>query len=509
MHLKLTIRHAVAAGLAAYCLFLLWYMCPYAGGSDSSGYLNSAKLLSAGQLTTPLRIPPGLPAESFESDFFTPLAFRPGVLPGTLVPTYAAGLPLHLAAVGRVTGLDLAPTVVNLLSVLAFAWLFGALAAELGLTVPARFAAAALVLLSPLTVLYALQPMSDLLATVWAMAVMLCAWRAPCHWGWALAAGAAMAFAVLTRPTNALLVLPAALCLGASWRRWVPFALGGLPGAIFLCYYNTQLYGKALTTGYGDVSTMFGAHYVGPTLLHYAVWLPVILTPLVLAWLWLPFAAIGRKSKWVLGTWAGAYLGFYAAYFCSHETWWYLRFLMPALPALALGAALVWQRARIPALDFSVGFADSSHSPATENRRFRLSLAGVLLGLAVVWQVAWGWHFAVHKTELGERDYRDSGAWVNASLPANTVIAARQISGAIAYYSDKPFIAWDHFTPQSYTVLNDCLAARHLDLYAGLFDYETREALEVRMPGTWEVVAQFRHVAIWRRTGLSPAAPRP
>jgi hypothetical protein len=507
MQPRFTIRLALAGGLLAYCVFLLWYMCPYAGGSDSSGYLNSARLLHEGRLTATPRIPAEFPLESFGADFFTPTAFKSGAVAGTLVPTYSVGLPLHVAAMANVTGLLIAPTAVNLLAVLAFVWLFWALAGDFGVVAPARLIAVSLLLLSPLTVLYSLQAMSDLLATVWAMAVMLCAWRAPRHWGWALAAGAAIAVAVMVRPTNALLFLPTAICLGISWRTWLPFGLGGLPGAVFLCYYNFQLYGKALTTGYGNVNGMFNATYVGPTLLHYAVWLPVVLTPLVVAGLALPFVAAGRKPKLVLSAWAGAFVLFYAAYACTHETWWYLRFVLPALPALAIGGALVLQRVRFPTLDFSAGVTPQSQPPRA--LRLRLPLGGTLLVLAFVWQLGWCWHFQVHKTELGERCYRDAGAWVQTSLPANSLIAANQISGALFYYSDKPFIAWDRFTPQSYAALNDYLVKHQLALYAGLFDYEEDEALKVRMPGIWIAVAHFRQVTIWRRSGVPAPANGP
>src|SRR5688572_25804139 len=44
--------------LAGYALFLGAHTTVVAGGSDSSGYLNSARLLASGRLQTEVRVPP-------------------------------------------------------------------------------------------------------------------------------------------------------------------------------------------------------------------------------------------------------------------------------------------------------------------------------------------------------------------------------------------------------------------------------------------------------------------
>ena len=46
----------------------------------------------------------------------------------------------------------------------------------------------------------------------------------------------------------------------------------------------------------------------------------------------------------MLGLWAGLLTGLYAFYFHSGETWWYLRFILPAFPVLILAALVVLQR---------------------------------------------------------------------------------------------------------------------------------------------------------------------
>ena len=44
-----------ALGLLLYAVLLAYYMGACAGGPDSAGYLNNARLLSQGRLQTPIR----------------------------------------------------------------------------------------------------------------------------------------------------------------------------------------------------------------------------------------------------------------------------------------------------------------------------------------------------------------------------------------------------------------------------------------------------------------------
>ena len=112
----------------------------------------------------------------------------------------------------------------------------------------------------------------------------------------------------------------------------------------------------------------------------------------------------------------------------------------------------------------------------------------------------------MHKTELGERAYRDATRWVAASLPAHALLAAGQTTGAIFHDTDRAFLQWSAVSAENYPALNRYLAAHGDELYAALFAYEEAPALVAHLPGTWERVARFREISIWRRTGLAPAA---
>jgi hypothetical protein len=82
----------VAAALALYCILLVEDIGAVAGGSDSSGYLNHARLLSQGRVHLPERAIPGLPPASAPSYLYVPLGFRPARDGDGLVPTYPSGL---------------------------------------------------------------------------------------------------------------------------------------------------------------------------------------------------------------------------------------------------------------------------------------------------------------------------------------------------------------------------------------------------------------------------------
>jgi len=500
----------LASLVAAYVLFLAWYHCPYAGGSDSSGYMNSAKLLLAGRVSTPVRTVDGLTPDVLPRGYLFPLGFRLDAKQENLVPTYPVGLPLHLAAVGWLIGLGPAATVVAIGSALAFAFLLFLTSVEFGVR-PGWSAALALFgSVSPLVVHYALQPMSDLLATVWTLTVILCALRSARHAGWAAGAGAALAMAILVRPTNALLFLPALLALQRSPRTWLAFGLGGVPGAAFLAGYNHALYGTYFTSGYGDVSSLFGLRHVLPSLANYAIWLPVVATPLVLAAAALPWLDVDRRKKLILVVWAGVIPAFYAAYEPTQETWWYLRFILPALPALGIASALALQRINYPCWLIAFQQLPSGGKAASPPTGAKVQLpATLLLVLATAgWMYQWDRTMRVAQVELDERIYPEVCRWVADQVPPGTLVAAYQVSGALLYYTDRPFMNPFTLAPEDSGRFSAWLDRNPHPLYAVLFPFEEAQSLK-RLPGRWEQVTRIRHATVWRRLGPTEITGKP
>jgi uncharacterized membrane protein YhaH (DUF805 family) len=349
---------------------------------------------------------------------------------------------------------------------------------------------------SPLYLSYSVQAMSDMPALVWTTAAVLAAWRSSRakagarSTAWALAAGAGFALAVLVRPTNVLALAPVLIALGLSLRRLTLFVLGGLPGGVFFVLHSLAAYGHPLTTGYGDTSYLFVSSVVATTLAHYLRWLPVLFTPIVLLATALPWAAgTARRPAAITGSWALAYLAFYCCYSPTHETWWYLRFILPAAPALVIGGLLVARR-------WAVAWAPS---PWSSGR------SGVVFACALVAVLAYESHWSrkLDALSIGHSDavYPMTADWLRQHLPKDAVIVAMQHSGSIFYYTDFTLVRWDQIEGPVARRVIDASAAAHKPIYAALFRWEVDDALRKHLPGAWTRIGEVRDASIWRLDG--------
>jgi hypothetical protein len=457
--------------------------------------MNHARLLASGHLHAQPRVLEGLPPSGNHPFLYVPLGFKPAWNGDGLVPTYPTGLALFVLALEPLGGWRHAGDLALILHSLAGLAATYGLGRMLGLGRRWSFLGAAVVALSPLYLFMSLQAMSDVPSLAWTALAVMAALKSRERASWALAAGAAVAIDVLLRPTNILVFLPAAIALGASPRRWILFLAGGLPGAVFLGVHNLGLYGRVLTTGYGENATAFLASYVHGTLLHYAHWLPALLTPLVALDLGLPFfPRIPARTRWLLGAWIVAFAGFYSAYSCTHETWWYLRFLLPAVPAMVVGALLVAQAAlsRLPAAPPLVGW---------------LAFAAAL-GLVAENALVQGRE--LHPLTIGHEELRYGRVcdWLQKNIPKNSVCVAMQASGALFYYTDFTFVRWDNLGPDNLGAFDAAVRRSGRPVYAVLFPFEVQDSgiLQNRLPGTWTQIAKVSDIRIWRR---GPDAAKP
>ncbi len=470
------------------------YCSPYAGGSDSSGYLNAARLLLEEKFIT--AVPPieGLSLPAWNPHFQQPLGFHVDQATGSLIPSYAIGLPLHLILASVFVELDYAAILVNAALVVAAGGLMVAMARRFGLPWAWSLASAALLWASPLYVMSALQPMSDHPSLVWVTAAIWLSLKSRDRWPWAFAAGFAVAVAVLVRPTNLFVMLPVAVALAPQWRAWIALASGGLPGAVFLGWLNFSLWGSPFRTGYGTITELLSPAYVPHNALHFALWLFLLLSPPVaLAALGLPW--LRRSSplftRVVVG-WCAAFVGFYLFYFHSGELWWYLRFILPMFPAMILAGVLVAHHA------FQQPFA----------LRLQRWLPAALLVVALGWEVTLCRRLNVHHLKRVDMAYPLSAEWAKKNLPRNAILLQFQASGAFTYYTDFTVVRWDLLDADtSWPLLQNAARAAHRPIYATLFDYETTPALELKIPGSWQRIAQVRHMEIWQLAEASPVVP--
>lgn len=432
-------RPPVGLGLVALLVYgavLVHYASYSVGSSDSSGYLNHARSLAAGAIVRPIRALVALGLDVAPPPVVLPLGFAEGPRPGTMVPSYPPGFPLHMAAFAALLGWERGPFLVSPVFAVLGVLLFYALARELGLTPLESTAGSVILALQPVSVFMGLQPMSDVVATAWATLAVLLALRARRGPGWALLAGAAFAVACLVRPSNALLLLPLALAL--PWRLGVlsRFALGALPGFVLLFALNLAAYGHPFRTGYGEVGQFFSLAFFPERFRHYTHWLGVTFTPfLPLAWLGV---AVSREMRWrdrlMLLVWFGAFFAFYCSYW-FHDAWWYLRFLMPAFPALIAGA-LMATRPLWRALELRL------HLPGLALRTGNLL---PVLALAVVVSREVSVIASRNLLDIGRAEsvYPRACRLAAERLPPGAIVLSRLMSGALEAYTDLPQLRFD------------------------------------------------------------------
>jgi hypothetical protein len=469
------------AGAVIYALYLYRHGSPYAGGADSSGYLNSARLLTEGRFLDDVRVPDGHSHTEFSLGAFQPLGFSVQRKLARMAPTYPLGLPLHLAAVAPLAGWDRASLIVNLVAALGSGGLLWLLARHFGFSSAWAAIAVGWLWLCPQQTFCALEPMSDSLAVLWSLLTLYAALRSHENLGWSVICGIALAMAVLVRPTNALLFFPVLVAIGFKPTRLIGLILGGLPGAVFLGYYNYHVYGAVLTTGYGDVASSFSTGFLRQSAANIGRWLPVLLSPLILLALVLPFLP-GRWSRAAnaLALWVVLLIGFYAFYFHTSEMWWYLRFILPAFPLLILGAVAVLRR--IP-----------SPSPASQGL-----LLGAVMAFTFVWEARASHQLNPAGIAADEQTYRSSSDWVRKNLPANSAIFCMQVSGAFHFYTDLLLVRWDQIEPACIAPLLDVLREQHRPVYAVLYEFETKDAL-ARVQGQWKKVTTVGVATVWQR----------
>lgn len=486
--------------LVAYTAVLWPNIGAFAGGADSAGYLGSARLLQQGRARAPIdRTLPGAPLEKNPPTVYMPLGFRT-VGTSELAPTYPVGFPLLIAAAAPLpVTLETQTAVVMLLHTLAGTLLTFWLARACGLSHALAGLAALILATSPVYLFVSVSPMSDVPAMVWTTAAVLASWQSRRDARWALAGGAALSIAVLIRPTNALALLPMLVCLGLSPRRWLLTIAAGVPGAALFFAYNIGAYGAPLATGYLQHERLFSIDNIAPSLRHYASWLPVVLTPIVVLALGLP--ALLRRSgplAVALMLWAISFPAFYATYAYTYETWWYTRFLLPAFPPLIVGSLWV---ARI-LLDRMTGAAwqrisaTAPHLPA--------AMAPMLVAAAVLaYNVSWGRRLDVFAPGIGEARYVTVAEWTRANLPAGAGLLALQASGALYHYTDFPVLRWDLIDGDALRSLErDAMSGAH-PLYAVLFPYDFELNVRDRLQGNWTQVAGVADVTVWRFEGLT------
>ena len=426
-----------AIGVAALGI---WKGSFAAGDGDAFGYVSQANLIAHGSLHIEQQFVRTLPWP-FADWSFAPAGYRPGTTRGVIVPTYPPGLPLTMAGFQRLGGQQAVFYVVPLLGALCI-WMTG----QLGTVVHGRLTgvlAAVMLAASPSFLYQLVQPMSDVPAAAWWTLALVLAMRnsGPA----ALGAGMAASAAILTRPNLVpLAAVIAAYFAGGLARRGgdrrraaiqlACFAAAAVPGCVAVAAVNEALYGSPFSSGYEPFDSLYALNHLGQNLDRYPRWLVQTQSPFIGLALVAPWIAALRRSPGSERPPAAAdlalLLSFAAVVFLSYlfylpfgrDEWTYLRFLLPAYPALlVLAVAVAVEMAR-----------------RVISRERTATTAAVLVCVALsAWLARESIERGVLRVQLIERRYRDVGYYVAALLPANSVLIAHLHAGSIRHYSGR------------------------------------------------------------------------
>jgi hypothetical protein len=299
---------------------------------------------------------------------------------------------------------------------------------------------------SPVFLYQLVQPMSDVPVTAW--------WLLAC-WGAAdgrpFVAGVGGAAAVLTRPNLAPVVVPVLAAvlwhaysrhrpLGAAVRSAVLFALPLAAAAAFLAWLNARLYGSPFASGYGAPSELFALGNIAVNAGRYARWLIETQTPALLVALAAPVAARlwwrrapgipPQAQAWLGLAFAASVVACYLPY-APFEEWWYLRFLLPAIPVLLL-------------LSTSLLVGLSSAMPSV----VRAPLVAAAVALLAVQYVATAADRQAFALRGLESRYETAGRFAARELPSSAVLLSVQESGSLRMYGNRTTLRFDHLDPQ-------------------------------------------------------------
>jgi len=428
-----------------------------AGGADQYAYVSQADLWLDGNLTVPIPLAATAPwPEALLT--FMPHGFRPAVSGPALVPVTAPGLPLLMAGAKRVAG-HCAMFLVTPLSGALLVWITFAIGRRLGSDVMG-IAAAWLVATSPAVLAMLVSPMSDVpAAAFWGVAIYFTLGSSTRS---SLMAGLAASAAILIRPNLA----PLAAIL-AIWKFWsglnagttagqqintdgktivaptfrsaagvLPLIAGTIPGCLFVAWINNALYGSPLASGYGSLSALFSLSFVPTNIERYGVWLVQSQTPLAaagIAALLLPLKSIWptheqRQAAILLGVCVVVVWALYLVYM-PFEAWWFLRFLLPAWPAMCLGSAAVVVR-------------------IARARRLAVRVtAYVMLAGVGVHNLYYASTHGAFPTGEGEHRYVSIAKMVEQATDPAAIIFAGQHSGPIRYYAGRTTVRFDLLDP--------------------------------------------------------------
>jgi hypothetical protein len=208
--------------------------------------------------------------------------------------------------------------------------------------------------------------------------------------------------------------------------------VGALPGCLFIAWLNNKLYGSPLASGYGSLSVLFSLSYVATNVERYGRWLLQSQTPLavigIVALLW-PLKSIWltperQHAARLLGAIVVVVWALYVIYI-PFEAWWFLRFLLPAWPAMCLGSAALLVRL------------------AQSGRLSLRIMASAMLAAVGVHNLYYASTHGAFPSGEGDHRYVSIAKIVERATDPSAVILTGQNSGSIRYYAGRTVVRFD------------------------------------------------------------------
>jgi hypothetical protein len=365
-------------------------------------------------------------------------------------------------------------------------------------------AASALLLISPTFLFQLMWPMSDVpVAALWMLSVVTACRGTPQG---SLGAGLIGAAALAVRPN--LLLVAAALAL------WIPslardrqrrltnallFAAGLAPAVCGIALLNWRLYGAPWTSGYGALSASHAWANIPVNVVRYTTWLVRTQGWASLAWIGLLLPLRWPVDTVLRGVGATLIVALWATYlpYLAFDSWWFLRFLLPAIPVMIVFAILVWQRVL-------VGVLGPAFGPAAV-------IACVAFALAH--QAAVVRASPIFVVQAHESRYERAGAAFRNLAPVRPVCLAMQHSGGLRHYAGCPTARYDQLPEGDLCGVLRTFRAAGLQPYVVLDDWERAQFQQrFRLPPAvdrwpWPVRWRGSDVTIFDAGGSSPACP--
>ena len=450
----------------------LYYGSFAAAGSDSYGYVSQAPLWLHGDLhiKQPWVGQMSWPQRDWS---FAPLGYRPSSPDGTIVPTYSPGLPMVMAIFLAVFGPNGPFYVVPVLGALAL-WVTYLLGVEITRSRAAGACASLLLLSSPVFLAHLMLPMTDVpMAAGWTL-VMYLALKDPRPKP--IAAGLTTAAMLLMRPNLLLLAgAPIAAWLWPcargknAWRHGLRdalmFALGVSPAIAAVALINARLYGSPLESGYGGLAgDMYELGRAPQNLRVYFTWLihsQTILVAFAAVPLFLrdalrpdsPRASVRAGLAALLGLTVASYIFYYV-----FDVWSYLRYLLPAMPALfvlmAAGIRSVCRNLPLPV---------------------RAPAAILLVCCCVPFALRFAQDQRIFNQYEFEQRHVKAAHYVAQLTPPKAMILAVQHSGSVRYYANRITLRYDYLPPDGLDAAIRELNEKGYRPYIVLDDWEETE----------------------------------